>query len=125
MSEFPQLFFGTLREHYTILFGTAGAIGLVAGFIGAWLGSWLGGRSGANAALRRALVDAGPNLDALQRMPEVVAGIDALAIEVERLGESQRFIAKALASRVEPPSHAAAPSPVKPLERRAGQVTPH
>jgi hypothetical protein len=124
MTDFPQMFFGTLREHYMILFGTAGAIGLIAGFIGSWLGSWLGGRSGANAALRRALVDAGPNLDALQRMPEIVAGIDALAIEVERLGESQRFVAKALASRVDPPSHAGAPSSAKPLERRVGHVTP-
>jgi hypothetical protein len=123
--DFPNALFGTLRAHYMLLFGTAGAIGLVAGFIGAWLGSWLGGRSGANAALRRALVDAGPNLDALQRMPEIVAGIDALAIEVERLGESQRFVAKALASRVDSPAHVAAPSPVKSLERRPGHVTPH
>lgn len=123
--DFPQMFFGTLREHYMILFGAAGAIGLVAGFIGAWIGSWLGGRSGAKAALGRALADATPDIESLRRLPEIAAAIDTLAIEVERLGESQRFVAKALANRVEPASHPAPGSAVLPLERRVGQVTPH
>src|SRR6185437_11154466 len=125
MTDFPQMFFGTLREHYMILFGTAGAIGLIAGFIGAWIGSWIGGRSGANAALRRALADASGDVESLRRLPDIAAAIDTLAIEVERLGESQRFVAKALANRVEPAAHPPAGAAVLPLERRAGQVTPH
>ena len=123
--DFPQMFFGTLRQHYMILFGTAGAIGLIAGFIGAWIGSWLGGRSGSKAALGRALADAAADIDSLRRLPEIAAAIDTLAIEVERLGESQRFVAKALANRVEPAPHSAPAGAVLPLDRRAGHVTPH
>ena len=34
----PHIFMGTLREHYILLFGAAGTIGLLSGFIGSWIG---------------------------------------------------------------------------------------
>src|SRR5436305_905047 len=46
--NFPQVFFGTLREHYIVLFSLAGGVALVAGFVGAWIGSHLASRRSAS-----------------------------------------------------------------------------
>jgi hypothetical protein len=113
--HFPPMLFGTLREHYVLLFGMASGFALLFGFVGAWVGA----RFGANAASRRAIATDSPELQAIRQLPEIAGAVDALAIEVERLGESQRFIAKALAERAQQ-------SPLAPLARRdIGQITPH
>ena len=109
--QLPPLFFGTLREHYVLLFGMASGFGLLFGFVGAWIGARLG-----RAAERRSLAYDDPGLGALRQIPEIAGAVDALAVEVERLAESQRFIAKTLAER---PAHAIPP------RREIGQVTPH
>ena len=114
----PLTLFGTLRDHYLLLFGTAGSFALVAGLAGAWLGA----RFGARAALRRGLTD---TVDGLATQADVRAlgdELQALLIEVERIGEGQRFVAKVLAERPEP-------TPLAPPSTRArrdlGAITPH
>jgi hypothetical protein len=87
--QLPHLLFGTLREHYVLLFGMASGFALLFGFVGAWVGA----RLGANVANRRTLDQDSPELQAIRQLPEIAAAVDTLAIEVERLGESQRFIA--------------------------------
>jgi hypothetical protein len=111
------MFFGTLREHYVLLFGMASGFGLVFGFVGAWIGS----RLGRSARERSQSYDA-PELDALRQIPEIVSALDGLAVEVERLAESQRFIAKTLAER---PAAAQLAQPPMPGRREIGQITPH
>jgi len=116
---FPPFFHGTLREHYLVLFGAAGAIALVVGSISAWIGAYIGARR----AARKTLLDA---MDALaesparlneQRLMQLVEAVDAIALEVERISEAQRFSARLLAERE-------APQP--PLARRdPGVITPH
>jgi hypothetical protein len=49
-----------------------------------------------------ALPHASPDL--VERMAAMERGIDAIALEVERIGESQRFLTQAIASRVELPA---------------------
>lgn len=112
----PPLLFGTLRDHYVLLFGAASVFGLLFGFVGAWVGA----RLGARAAERRMIDQDSPELQAIRVLPEIAAAVDTLAIEVERLGESQRFIAKTLAERPQQ-----APLAPPPARREIGQITPH
>ena len=114
--ELPRLFLGTLREHYVLLFGLASGFGLLFGFVGAWIGSRIGGRT----SDRRSLSYDAPELGALRQIPEIAGAVDALSVEVERLAESQRFIARALAER---PAQLSQPS--MPPRREIGQITPH
>ena len=114
---FPPLFVGTLREHYLLLFGTAGAIATVTGFIGAWLGAKMAARSAARAVLtemefRRI---GRPELEELRLLSQ---SVEAVAIEVERVAEAQRFVAKVLVERAEPKLQVAP-------RREVGQITPH
>lgn len=102
----PPLLFGTLREHYILLFGMASGFALVFGFVGAWVGARLGSR-----ANRRTIAADSPELEAIRHLPEIAGAVDALAIEVERLGEAQRFIARTLIESAprtpigQPPTH--------------------
>ena len=114
---FPPLFVGTLREHYLLLFGAAGAIATVTGFVGAWLGARMAARSAARVMiaemdLRRA---GRPELEELRVLSQ---SVEAVAIEVERVAEAQRFVAKVLVERADPTLQAAA-------RREVGQITPH
>ena len=112
---FPPLFDGTLRAHYLLLFSVAGGIALTAGAVSAWLGA----RFGAKRAVHR-------ELDAMraselparaeERLARLSESVDAIAIEIERIAEAQRFSAKLLAERGVP-----APAPRK----EPGQITPH
>src|SRR5437764_10385739 len=97
MGGFPHVFFGTLREHYILLFGAAGSFGLLTGFVGAWIGA----RLGARAAARRALEGASRELVRSAELKAVTEGMDALLVEVERIAEGQRFVSRVLAERSE------------------------
>ena len=50
------------------------------------------------------------------RLDRIESVVDATAIEVERIAEANRFIAKLLADRVEPP---------RPLSKPERVITPH
>lgn len=113
---FPPIWNGTLREHYLMLFGAAAGIAIVSGFISAWLGAHFGGSWAAKRALRKAREQqlTHPVAEELARLGQAV---DAIALEVERISEGQRFTARLLSTRVgaEPP----------PPSRDPGYITPH
>lgn len=91
----PHLIAGTTREHYIMLFSAAGAVALLAGFAGAWIGSLLGARRAVRAIERTtAARDA-----AVLELAPVIQALDAIAVEVERISEAQRFTTKVLAER--------------------------
>jgi hypothetical protein len=90
----PHLFAGTTREHYILLFSAAGAIGLTAGLVGSSIGAYLGARRAVETARVRHL-EAQP---AVQLAP-VMQALDAIALEVERISEAQRFTTKILSER--------------------------
>ena len=55
-----------------------------------------------------------PNLSRIEeRLGRLEAGVDAIAVEVERISEGQRFTTKLLADRVEPPGVDEAPPSVR------------
>ena len=112
----PPILFGTLREHYVLLFGLAGSFGLLAGFVGAWIGA----RFGARATIRRD-ADIAKGLASQAEVSALADGVDALLLEVERVAESQRFVAKLLAERSDRGGIQPLPSP----RREPGQITPH
>ena len=114
----PHVLFGTLREHYIVLFGAAGGIALIAGVVGAWIGA----RFGARAAVRRSLMEASQELPGRVELRAMSDGLDAVLLEVERIAEGQRFVAKVLAERAE---HGALAPAAPPVRREPGQITPH
>ena len=115
-SLFPPFFHGTLREHYLILFGAAGGIALLTGLVSAWLGAYIGARRAARKTMLEAMA-ASPALANEARINQLVDAVDAIALEVERISEAQRFTARLLAERHAPPA---------PVARRdPGAVTPH
>ena len=113
-SLFPPLLDGTLREHYLLLFGCAGAIAIVVGSLSAWLGAHFGMRRAVRNALREARTQ--PAV-ADVRIDDLVRSVDAIAVEVERISEAQRFATKMLVER--------AVGPVTAPRREAGIITPH
>ncbi|HEU4631011.1 MAG TPA: hypothetical protein VFS08_14770 [Gemmatimonadaceae bacterium] len=117
---FPPLLHGTLREHYLLLFGAAAGIALVVGLVSAWVGAAIGARR----AVRRAMREASEAHLALEqaRLAELGRGIEAVALEVERIAEAQRYTARLLTERMPrlpgtlPPSATA---------RTPDAITPH
>jgi hypothetical protein len=114
---FPPLFVGTLREHYLLLFGAAGGVATITGFIGAWFGARMAARGAARAALAE-LDDRRVGRPEFEQLRLLSQSVEAVAIEIERVAEAQRFVTKVLAERAEPP-RVAAP------RRDVGQITPH
>ncbi|MFN2563705.1 MAG: hypothetical protein ABR499_01670 [Gemmatimonadaceae bacterium] len=115
-SLLPPFFHGTLREHYLILFGAAGGIALVTGLVSAWLGAFVGARRAARRTMLEAMA-AQPSHMSEARLNQLVDAVDAIALEVERISEAQRFTARLLAERQ---------APAPPLTRRdPGAITPH
>ena len=115
---FPPIIHGPLlREQYLMLFGAAGAFGLVTGLIGTWIGAYVGARRGARREIARAgekdtrAVEAG--------LSDLRQAVEAMAVEMERISEGQRFTARMLVERV-PPAPAATHG-----RRDSGTVTPH
>jgi len=62
-----------------------------------------------------------PPGDAERRLANLESAIDTIALEVERLGEAQRFTARLLEERLPAPGQAALP----PRGERPGPPTPH
>lgn len=114
MDFLPPLIHGTLREHYVLLFGSAGLFALVAGYVGAW--------AGARRATRRALRELeARNADVLtaSQVRQLEANVETIGLEVERMAEAQRFVARVLVERQEGMSGAPRP------RREPDQITPH
>jgi|ERR671923_929262 hypothetical protein len=66
---------------------------------------------------RRARLQELPDADQVdQRLDRLQQSVDAVAIEVERIGEAQRFTAKLAAELAEKPSPEAVPSRKRPNE---------
>lgn len=106
----PHLLIGTTREHYIVLFSAAGAIGLTAGLVGSWIGGYLGARRAVRTAQMNR-VDALPSAQHVAMMQ----ALDAIALEVERISEAQRFTTKVLSERQ--------PGVLPRVESRS--ITPH
>jgi hypothetical protein len=117
MFELPAVWNGTLREHYLILFGAAGAIGLIAGIVGAWLGARYGMRHMAERILASLPSAERQELTSLQ-LSQLTQAVDVISIEVERLAEGQRYTSKLLTDRSA--RHSGVPS-----DRPPGVITPH
>jgi hypothetical protein len=123
---FPPLFNGTLREHYLILFGSAGVIGFVFGLAGAWLGGYLGSRRRQRVVAQA--VDPRLASAAEAQYIDLRRTLDSIAVEVERVAELQRFTARLVGDRLierakEP---ARLPEPAsQPAKREISPITPH
>ena len=113
MDIFPRLIHGTLREHYILLFGAASTIAVVAGFVG----SWIGARFATQAAIRAADAKNREAIDASQ-IRELANSLETIGLEVERIAEAQRFVAKVLVERRDV-------LPAPPSRREANEITPH
>ncbi|MGH7651192.1 MAG: hypothetical protein ACREMS_05055 [Gemmatimonadaceae bacterium] len=113
----PQVFFGTLREHYILLFSVAGAVAMVAGFVGAWIGSHLASRRAARLVLK----DLASEVARAPQFQQIMQAMDVLSVEVERLSEGQRFVARLLSERAERDRLAA----LTGRERKSEHITPH
>lgn len=116
MDFLPMHLMGTMREHYVLLFGAAGGIGLMAGFVGSWIGGYIGARRAVRSAQLNAPVVADASHVQLAQLGQMV---EAIAIELERVAEGQRFTTRLLADRM-PLSSAAELRP-----RGPDLTTPH
>lgn len=113
MDIFPRLINGTLREHYILLFGAASTVAVFAGFVGAWFG--------ARYAMRSAVAQIeATNRDALSgaQIRDLANSLETIGLEVERIAEAQRFVAKVLVDRRDI-------LPAAPARRDATEITPH
>jgi len=97
-SIFHSIFHGPLRERDVMMLLTAGGVALFVGTVSAWLGAHFG----AKRAIRRAFRDKIeiPSIVTEVRYDELSRSVDAIALEVERISEAQRYVAKLLAERV-------------------------
>ncbi|HJP85839.1 MAG TPA: hypothetical protein VJ852_07620 [Gemmatimonadaceae bacterium] len=115
--NFPQVFFGTLREHYIMLFSAAGSVALIAGFVGAWIGSHLASRRSSRLVVKEVASEVASS----PQFQQLMQAMDVLSVEVERLSEGQRFAARLLSERAERDRLA----PLMSRERKAEHNTPH
>jgi hypothetical protein len=106
-----------LREQLAVFTAAVVALALGFGFVGAAIGAYFGGRIGARRAI--GLMRREPSLVDSAQMEEVRNALDAIAVEVERISEGQRFTARLVADRV---GQGAA---VSAHRRDSGSVTPH
>jgi hypothetical protein len=109
-------FHGNVREFYVLLAAGVGGIALMTGLVGAWLGAYIGARRAARRTMLEAMAASSAQVDG-GRLTQLVDAVDAIALEVERISEAQRFTARLLAERQ-------APSPPVP-RREPGVTTPH
>lgn len=112
----PQIFYGTLREHYILLFAMAGGIAAAVGFVGAWIGAQFGAKRAARVAAEDALARGGLSVD--RNLNALLQAIDSIALEVERISEGQRYTARLMSERP------GLIPPAKP-ENPARVITPH
>jgi len=114
MDILPRLINGTLREHYILLFGSATTVSIVAGAVGAWFGA----RAATRAAIREAEAKGREALNA-NHFRELATNVESIGLEVERIAEAQRFVAKVLVDRRD----VITPPPASRHE--ASETTPH
>jgi hypothetical protein len=122
-----SIFHGTLRERDAIMLVLAGGVALCVGSISAWLGAHFGARRAVRKAFRDRIEI--PSLVTEVRYDELSRSIDAIALEVERISEAQRYVAKLLAERanavpIAPTSVTTQAMAAVPL-REPGVTTPH
>lgn len=125
-SIFHSIFHG-MRERDAMMLLAAGGIALFVGSIGAWLGAHFGARRAVKRAFRDRIEI--PSLVTEVRYDELTRSIDAIALEVERISEAQRFAAKLLVERANTVSAPAVSAPTVSTaaipRREAGVTTPH
>ena len=111
-----ELLNAPIREQFVVLSAVAIVLALGFGFVGATIGAYFGGRIGARRAIglmrRDPITLPSPELDHVRN------ALDAIAVEVERIAEGQRFTARLINDRVNQ-------APPLPLRRDSGSVTPH
>jgi hypothetical protein len=127
-SIFHSIFHGTLRERDAMILIAAGGMALFVGSISAWLGAHFGARRAVKRAFRDRIEI--PSIVTEVRYDELARSIDAIALEVERISEAQRFAAKLLVERanttVTNPAVGAPTVATASISRREpGVTTPH
>lgn len=127
-SIFHSVFHGTLRERDALILAAAGGMALFTGMFGAWFGAYFGSRRAVKKSFRDRIEI--PSIVTEVRYDELARSIDAIALEVERISEAQRFAAKLLVERTNTtvsapamggPTVATATLPM----REPGVTTPH
>jgi hypothetical protein len=88
------------EEILALLTGLVSVVLFAAMLGGALIGAWLLGRSRGRAELKAGDTGIATQGSQLARIEQLVSD---LGVEVERIAESQRFTARALAERAEPP----------------------
>ena len=124
-SIFHSIFHGALRDRDAVILGAAACSALFMGMFGAWFGSYFGARRAVKKAFRDRIEI--PSIVTEVRYDELSRSIDAIALEVERISEAQRFAAKLLVERTNPTVSTptvAVPTAAIPL-REPGVTTPH
>lgn len=114
-SIFHSIFHGPLRERDAMMLLAAGGVALFVGSIGAWLGAHFGARRAVKRAFRDRIEI--PSLVTEVRYNELARSIDAIALEVERISEAQRFMVGLLS--------APTASRIPPAEAHRKMDTPH
>ena len=120
--------FHGMRERDAMMLLAAGGMALFVGGTFAWLGAHFGARRAVKRAFRDRIEI--PSLVTEVRYDELARSIDAIALEVERISEAQRFAAKLLVERANmtvsaPAVSAPTVSPAAIPRREAGVTTPH
>lgn len=120
--------FHGMRERDALMLLAAGGTALFVGSIGAWLGAHFGARRAVKRAFRDRIEI--PSLVTEVRYDELARSIDAIALEVERISEAQRFAAKLLVERANTVSAPVVSAPTVATaaaipRREAGVTTPH
>jgi len=125
-SIFHSIFHG-MRDRDAMMLLAAGGMALFAGSVGAWLGAHFGARRAVRRAFRDRIEI--PSLVTEVRYDELTRSIDAIALEVERISEAQRFAAKLLVERANTGTTPAVSAPTVSTaampRREAGVTTPH
>jgi hypothetical protein len=129
-SIFHSVFHG-MRDRDAMLLVVAGGVALFVGSVSAWLGATLGARRAVRRAFRDRIEI--PSLVTEVRYDELARSIDAIALEIERISEAQRFAAKMLVERpANGPVSAATVAVAAPTvtaaamsRREPGVTTPH
>src|SRR5215210_8650528 len=88
-----------LGEQFAIFGAVVAAMGLGFGFVGATIGAYFGGRIGARRAVAAMRREA-PAAIGGNQIDDIRHALDAIAVEVERISEGQRFTARLVADRV-------------------------
>ena len=126
-SIFHSVFHG-MRERDALMLVAAAGIALFVGGFGAWLGAHFGARRAVKRAFRDRIEI--PTIVTEVRYDELARSIDAIAVEVERISEAQRFAAKLLVDRANttmsaPAGSAPTVSATAVPRREPGVTTPH